>query len=189
MDRSEWETMGDRSSGSNKLDKLAGGLTHKYVINENAYIRSSLSATYSKDHSLVNLQTDDGTIVQVGDIQNSRWNFVFNSYLNKKFSSRHTNRTGITITELKYDLDYKVSPYFGLNQPMEQLSKGSGESTVLSAYSSSVINLSNNLTTSLGVTGQYFTLNKNWSIEPRVALKWEINPAHSLAVAYGFAQP
>lgn len=131
LDRSEWETMGDRSSGSNKLDKLAGGLTHKYVINENTYIRSSLSATYSKDHSLVNLQTDDGTIVQVGDIQNSRWNFVFNSYLNKKFSSRHTNRTGITITELKYDLDYKVSPYFGLNQPMEQLSKGSGESTVL----------------------------------------------------------
>ena len=37
----------------------------------------------------------------------------------------------------------------------------------------------------MGVTGQYFTLNKNWSIEPRVALKWEINPAHSLAVAYG----
>ena len=68
---------------------------------------------------------------------------------------------------------------------MEQLSRGSGESTVLSAYSSSVINLSNNLTTSLGVTGQYFTLNKNWSIEPRVALKWKINPAHSLAVAYG----
>lgn len=132
LDRSEWETMGDRSSGSNKLDKLAGGLTHKYVINENTYIRSSLSATYSKDHSLVNLQTDDGTIVQVGDIQNSRWDFVFNSYLNKKFSSRHTNRTGITITELKYDLDYKVSPYFGLNQPMEQL-KGSGESTVLSS--------------------------------------------------------
>lgn len=35
LDRSEWETMGDRSSGSNKLDKLAGGLTHKYVINAN----------------------------------------------------------------------------------------------------------------------------------------------------------
>ena len=68
---------------------------------------------------------------------------------------------------------------------MEQLSKGNGESTVLSAYSSSVINLSNSLTTSLGATGQYFTLNKNWSIEPRVALKWEIKPAHSLAVAYG----
>ena len=184
LERSEWETMGDRSSGYNKLDKLAGGLAHKYVLDENTYICSSLSATYSKDRSLADLHTDDA-IINVADIQNSRWNLVFNSYLNKKFSPRHTNRTGITITELKYDLDYKVSPYLGLNKPMEQISKGSGESTVLSAYSSSVINLSNNLTTSLGVTGQYFTLNKNWSIEPRVALKWKINPAHSLAAAYG----
>ena len=157
LERSEWETMGDRSSGYNKLDKLAGGLAHKYVLDENTYIRSSLSATYSKDRSLADLHTDDA-IINVADIQNSRWNLVFNSYLNKKFSPRHTNRTGITITELKYDLDYKVSPYLGLNKPMEQISKGSGESTVLSAYSSSVINLSNNLTTSLGVTGQYFTL-------------------------------
>ena len=108
MDRSEWETMGDRSSGYNKLDKLAGGLAHKYVLDENTYIRSSLSATYSKDRSLADLHTDDA-IINVADIQNSRWNLVFNSYLNKKFSPRHTNRTGITITELKYDLDYKVS--------------------------------------------------------------------------------
>lgn len=34
LERSEWETMGDRSSGYNKLDKLAGGLAHKYVLDE-----------------------------------------------------------------------------------------------------------------------------------------------------------
>ena len=68
---------------------------------------------------------------------------------------------------------------------MEQISKGDGESTVFSAYSSSVINLNNNWDTSLGVTAQYFTLNNNLSIEPRVALKWKINPKHSLALAYG----
>ena len=76
-----------------------------------------------------------------------------------KFSPRHINRTGVTITQLNYDLDYQVSRYFGLNRPMEQISKGNGKSTAISAYSSSVINLNNNLTTSLGVTAQYFTLN------------------------------
>ena len=184
-EREKWETQADRQSGETNLDKAAAGVTHKYLINTDTYIRSSLAATYSQDHTIANQQTEDDRIVPVGDIRNSKWDVVFNSYLNKKFSPRHTNRTGITITELKYDLDYKVSPYLGLNKPMEQISKGSGESTVFSAYSSSVINLSNNLTTSLGVTGQYFTLNKNWSIEPRVALKWKINPAHSLAAAYG----
>ena len=185
IDRDEWETQGDRQSGNTAFDKAAGGLTHKYLINADTYIRSSLAATYAKDHTEADQMTEDDKLVHVGDIRNSKWDIVFNSYLNKKFNSNHINRTGITITGLKYDLDYKISPNFGLDIPMEQISKGNGESCVLSAYSSSVINLSNHLTTSLGITAQYFTLNKNWTVEPRAALKWSFNPKHALALAYG----
>lgn len=185
-ERGKWETVGDRQSGENKLDKSAGGLTHRYAIGETAYIRSSLVATYSKDHVIVDQYIEDkDEIIPVGDIQNSKWDVVFNSYLNKRFSAKHTNRTGITLTGLKYDLDYKVSPNRGLDLPIEQVSKGSGESAVLSAYSSSVIDLSSRWTTSLGVNAQYFTLNKNWSVEPRAAIKWKLNPRHTLAMAYG----
>lgn len=185
LDRDEWETQSDRQSGNTTFDKAAGGITHKYLINADTYIRSSLAATYAKDHTEADQMTEDDKLVHVGDIRNSKWDIVFNSYLNKKFSSNHINRTGITITGLKYDLDYKISPNFGLDIPMEQISKGNGESCVLSAYSSSVINLSNHLTTSLGITAQYFTLNKNWTVEPRAALKWTFNPKHALALAYG----
>lgn len=185
LDRDEWETQSDRQSGNTTFDKAAGGITHKYLINADTYIRSSLAATYAKDHTEADQMTEDDKLVHVGDIRNSKWDIVFNSYLNKKFNSNHINRTGITITGLKYDLDYKISPNFGLDIPMEQISKGNGESCVLSAYSSSVINLSNHLTTSLGITAQYFTLNKNWTIEPRAALKWTFNPKHALALAYG----
>lgn len=183
-DSSEWETVFDRQSGDTRLDKAAGGLTHKYGINESTYIRSSLSATYSKDHTLADQQTDGG-LIRVGDVRNSKWDVVFNTYINKKFSPRHTNRTGVTVTGLSYNLDYKISPYFGLDIPMEQIAKGSGESVVLSAYTNSIINLTNRLSTSIGVTAQYFTLNKNWSVEPRVALKYQLSPKRSLAMAYG----
>ena len=185
LDRDEWETQSDRQSGNTTFDKAAGGITHKYLINADTYIRSSLAATYAKDHTEADQMTEDDKLVHVGDIRNSKWDIVFNSYLNKKFNSNHINRTGITITGLKYDLDYKISPNFGLDIPMEQISKGNGESCVLSTYSSSVINLSNHLTTSLGITAQYFTLNKNWTVEPRAALKWTFNPKHALALAYG----
>lgn len=185
IDRDEWETQGDRQSGNTAFDKAAGGLTHKYLINADTYIRSSLAATYSKDRTRADQITEDDKLVHVGDIRNSKWDIVFNSYLNKKFNSNHINRTGITVTGLQYDLDYKISPNFGLDIPMEQISKGNGGSCVLSAYSSSVINLSNHLTTSLGITAQYFTLNKNWTVEPRAALKWSFNPKHALALAYG----
>ena len=149
IDRDEWETQGDRQSGNTAFDKAAGGLTHKYLINADTYIRSSLAATYSKDRTRADQITEDDKLVHVGDIRNSKWDIVFNSYLNKKFNSNHINRTGITVTGLQYDLDYKISPNFGLDIPMEQISKGNGGSCVLSAYSSSVINLSNHLTTSL----------------------------------------
>ena len=185
IDRDEWETQGDRQSGNTAFDKAAGGLTHKYLINADTYIRSSLAATYSKDRTRADQITEDDKLVHVGDIRNSKWDIVFNSYLNKKFNSNHINRTGITVTGLQYDLDYKISPNFGLDIPMEQISKGNGGSCVLSAYSSSVINLSNHLTTSLGITAQYFTLNKNRTVEPRAALKWSFNPKHALALAYG----
>lgn len=185
-ERSEWETIGDRQSGENRLNKAAGGLTHQYPINETAYLRSFLVAAYSKDHLAMDQLTETSNmLIPVADIQNSKWDVVFNSYLNKRFSAKHTNRTGITVTGLKYDLDYKVSPCLGLDIPMERISKGSGESAVLSAYSSSVINLDKHWTTSIGVNAQYFTLNKNWSVEPRAAIKWRPNPRHSFALAYG----
>lgn len=184
-DSSEWETQADRQSAKNNMEKLVGGITHKYFLDDNTYLRSSLSAIYSKDHVLVDQHTPDSRLVHMGDIQNRNWNIVFNSFINKKFSSMHTNRTGITVTGLNYDLDYKVSPYFGLNKPMEQISKGNGESMVISAFSSSVIDINRNLSAGLGITTQYFALNDNWSVEPRIALKWRPVDKHSFSISYG----
>ncbi len=184
-DSSDWETLEDRQSGDNQMDKVVGGLNHKYMINESTYIRSSLTGTYSRDYVYVDQHSDRPVAIRVADIKNSKWNMVFNSYLNKKFSSRHINRTGITVTGLKYDLNYRVSPNFGLDVPMEQISKGDGQSMVVSAFSNSVIDLTKNLTASIGIATQYFKLNDNWSVEPRAALKWQFNPRHSIAAAYG----
>lgn len=184
-ERSNWETQVDRQSAKNNMEKLVGGITHKYFIDDNTYLRSSLSATYSKDHILADQETIDDKLVHVGDIQNKKWDIIFNSYINKKFSSTHTNRSGITITGLNYDLDYKASPNFGLDKPMEQISKGNGKSMVVSAFSSSAVNINRYITAALGLTTQYFALNNNWSVEPRIALKWKPADKHSLSIAYG----
>ena len=41
------------------------------------------------------------------------------------------------------------------------------------------------LSANIGVTSQYFLLNKEWTIEPRLSLKMQIAPKHSVAFAYG----
>lgn len=47
---------------------------------------------------------------------------------------------------------------------------------VLSAYSNSIFKLTDELTASAGVNAQFFTLNSNWTIEPRLTLKWNFSP-------------
>jgi len=68
---------------------------------------------------------------------------------------------------------------------MERIAKGNGNSTALSVYSTSVIDLSNYLTTSIGINANYFALNSNLMPEPRASLKWKFKPQHALTASYG----
>ncbi|MCC8154256.1 MAG: carboxypeptidase-like regulatory domain-containing protein [Tannerellaceae bacterium] len=157
-EEADWETLVDRQTTDIKQEKLSGGITHHYYITPNTYIRSSLSAIYSKDRIVQDqLTLQNQQIIYVADLQNYKWDFVAGSYLHKKFSSRHINRTGITFSNLNYDLDYKVSPYMGLDIPMQLIAQGKGANSVVSAFSSSVININEFLKASLGITGQYLT--------------------------------
>lgn len=184
-DKENWETQADRQALKNDLEKFSVGLTHKHFFNSTTYLRSSFATSYSQDKMYGDQYLDDLSFVPVCDIRNRKWDIVFNSYLNKKFSARHTNRTGFTLTRLQYDLDYKISPDFGLNRPMERIAQGEGNSFVFSAFTTSVLKLTPALTANIGLTTQYFALNKNWTLEPRLSLKWKVAPRHALAAAYG----
>ena len=60
-----------------------------------------------------------------------------------------------------------------------------GNSNVFQLYSQSKIKLSSLLTLNAGIHSQYFILNKEISIEPRLALNYTLNEKSSLALAYG----
>lgn len=184
---SKWETYDDRQKSEITMTKGAGGLTHRYNTSEDAYIKTSLAATYSDNRPKIEqLATRNSShYITVVDMESKNLDLVLNSYFNKKYSARHTNRTGITVTGLFYDLDFNLSPNFGQNKPMEKIVKGDGNAVVLSAYSNSIFNITSKLTANVGVNTQFFTLNSNWSIEPRLALKWDFTATQSLSIAYG----
>ena len=184
---SEWETFADRQKSKTTMAKGAGGITHRYNLDADAYFKTSLAATYSDNRPKVEqlLSQNSSYYLPVVDMKSTNLDIVLNSYFNKKYSSRHTNRSGITITGLLYDLDFNLSPNFGQNKPMQRIVKGNGEAMVLSAYSNSIFKLTDKLTANVGINAQLFTLNSNWTIEPRLALKWNFNPKQSISLAYG----
>lgn len=183
-DESEWESNADRMDVKTELAKWAGGLNHKVFLGKGTWLKTSLAATFTQTEQYVKM-LEDRIYKPSVDITNGDWNLVFNSHINKKFGKRHTNRTGITVTGLLYDLDYRLSDTLVPVSPIEQIVKGDGSSVMISAYSNSVIRISERLTANVGLTAQFFTLNNNWSVEPRVGLKYEVAPGHTLSTAYG----
>lgn len=184
-DKEDWESYADRQDVETTLEKASGGVTHKYNLNNDTHIKTVLAGTYSGILQDVGQVDSLDSYVQVVDITNKNWNIVLNSFINKKFSSRHLNRTGITATGMIYDLNYNVTPNYGLNMPMENIAQGSEANLQISAYSQSVFTISSKFSLSAGLNTQYFNLNKDWGLEPRLSMKWNFKPGQSFSAAYG----
>ncbi|MDR2951468.1 MAG: TonB-dependent receptor [Prevotella sp.] len=185
-DVSKWETVEDNSSAKFNQTMGAGGIGHKYFFNNSTYLKSALAVSYNKNDLSVDLLDKDMVPTRVNDMEGTNWNVSLSSYLNKKFSSKHTNRTGIKMTRLAYDMDYNISPsYPNAFLPMENFAKSDGSTYFASAFTNSTIRLNNELTTNVGLNAQYFHLNKKWNAEFRFGIKWQAQPKHSFALAYG----
>ncbi|GHT20372.1 prevent-host-death protein [Bacteroidia bacterium] len=167
----------------------AVGIENKIFINNRSYLKTTLAGTFALNHLWGQVSDADAAQnpIPLVEVKNNHANIVFNSFLNTKFSARHTNRTGITVTELLYDLNYQFTPDFPLyaGRPIAEIADGRGNSTLLSAFSQSSFSLNERLTVQAGATAQYFMLNGHFTIEPRASMKWKAATNHSLAVAYG----
>lgn len=185
-DQNKWESTADNGRGDYKQNMGAGGIGHKYFIDNNTYIKSALAGTFTRNRLLWDVFDTDLIPSRGNDMKGTNRNISLNSYINKKISTKYTNRTGINVSWMAYDLDYNVSPSFpNTFLPMENFAKSDGNTLLFSAFTNSTIRLSNDVTVNGGLYGQYFALNKHYSIEPRVGVKWMVKPAHTLGLAYG----
>lgn len=117
------------------------------------------------------------------DLESRHTNLILTSTFNRKFSNRFTNKAGFTYTAMFYDMNLAIAPYEA--QLLETVSKGDGNTSLISAYNSSSVGLSDRWTLNAGIYGQYLTLNNKWSVEPRAGLKWQATPKATFALAYG----
>lgn len=180
--QTEWEYMQDRESQDVKQYMGAVGGEHKIYVSENAFLKTTMAATVSGLDLHTERMNDNIQLLPQNIIKNTNWNFILSSSFNKKYSSKHTNKTGIKITGLMYDMLLKDADK---NPTMQTIADESGFSSLLAAYSSSSFSLSNSWTLNVGLTSQLFTLNNHYTIEPRAGLKWQFTSNHSLALAYG----
>lgn len=183
-DPSAWKYLDDGVLSAAKQKSGAGGISHRYLFgNQKTSLQTTFAVTHlgnSIDETFYDL---DERKSPKTDLVATTTNVVLTAALNNKFSARHTNKTGITLTNIHYDMNLDFTPVFG--GPLENLTRSEGNANLISAYSNSLINIHNDLVLTTGLNVQHLTLNGNTTIEPRAGLKWQATPHHSFAMAYG----
>lgn len=183
-DRDKWEYDQDMENQDVRQFMAAAGVGHKLNFGNSSFLKSTLAFTVSGlDMHTERMNSENNVLLNKDKIKNTYWNFVFASAFQKKYSSRHTNRTGIRLTGLKYDLD--VRDALNKDGNLQTLADETGFSALLSAYSTSTFRLSPKWTANIGLNAQVFTLNGNYSIEPRAGIKYQFRPNQSLSLGYG----
>ncbi|MFN3379003.1 MAG: TonB-dependent receptor [Runella zeae] len=159
------------------------GINHKIFLKNNAYLQTALSATANETDWQTEALNQSEQLVPFSNISNTNWEYALSTFLNKRFGNRHTNRTGIRVRFLNYDLLLNRAASVGEN-PTEVVN-ASGNSVLSSVFTNSSVVLTSRLRLNLGVTAQHFSLNNNYSIEPRMALAQNIGEKHTVGLAYG----
>ncbi|MDR2918423.1 MAG: carboxypeptidase-like regulatory domain-containing protein [Tannerella sp.] len=160
----------------------AGGISNKIFLDKNTYLKTSLGLTFSQN----NLRTDSmdylTEISPTLNLQNKSTSTILNLSVNRKFSSAHTNKTGMIWNTYFYDLNFRK--YLD-GEYLNEFIKEKGNTALFSAYSNSLVRIGNDIIINAGINLQAFTLNGNWTLEPRIGLKWNLISNQSLALAYG----
>ncbi len=201
--RSIWQTPGDRSYLGDiveDMDKESHlfntGINHMINLNKNSFIRTSLSFSSEgiDDHvfesSVVETTNDLGqtvsdTINKMLNYRNSLDKLIYRGSIkyDNKINSRNKIQFGITYSIF----DYK-------NQ-QSQLNKTLDGRTILVDFDETVNTIRNfvswkhrfneDITMITGLQQVNILLNNKHTLEPRIALNWDINSTNSIHMGYG----
>lgn len=159
------------------------GLNHFIRVNDKSYFKTIIGATYSgssydEDTSATGLNNAYRVIENTTD----QLRYIVNTSFNSKINSRLFLKFGAIEELINLKLFYRNRNF---TPDWLQIWDFNDNTSLLQAYGHMKYSFSDKVTLNLGVHSQYLTLNKSYSIEPRVGLKFQLNPKNQLSVGYG----
>jgi hypothetical protein len=182
-DTAKWTTLDARSKTdlNNKMGAVA--LIHLVFLSRNTYIRTSLSTTYNDIVVNDNLMVSADSMRPVDSVKHQNYRVTAAVMMNNKFGPRYTLRSGISYTQMYFNIGISaVNPFTGI---FGSVTKGDGNTGLVQAFTEAKTDLSNNFYLATGISFQYFTLNGRYAVEPRIAGFWQVTRRHALSFGYG----
>jgi hypothetical protein len=168
-------------NGRNKMGVL--GLSHTYQVNDDMFLKTSLAGTGSGNEYRYAVPDENEQFYDLENGSISKSSLIATTTFNYKLNARHKIETGLIFTNLSFNMrsdewDFERDAMF------TELSENGSSSTV-QAFASWKNRVTENITFISGLHYLHFTLNNNYSIEPRVAMKWQVNEKQAFNIGVG----
>lgn len=182
-DSTEWTQEFDRFSYDFSQNTAAAGISHRKIFGTSTFVNSTF--VVSANQFIMDLKRLDNQLVSTDNWygNNMEGKYTFKSLVNHKFGERHTNRTGMILNDLFYQLESRAALENSL--PVTTLSDESGHTKRMEAFTQSQIKLAQNTLLNIGLHATWFELNDELLAEPRLGISQNIGSAHKLSLGYG----
>ncbi len=157
------------------------GASHQYLINDKNVIKSVISFS----DKVIEFHDKETYKSYYEKYTGNYIDYMYNVSVNltSKINSKHTLKTGINYHRLTYN--YYSENYFSYRlQPDVYMDEADGTNQS-QAYASWKYRITEKITLINGIHFLNLDLNKHYSIEPRSAIKWQLNSSQSLSAAFG----
>jgi hypothetical protein len=160
------------------------GLSHTYVVNNTTYTKFTLAASYhdflTRIDSLSSLNRDPYPSYR-NNFKETKLSGIF--YVSKKINAHHNFKSGVIINRLGYNLIDSI--YNGAQNTFYTISSYKNHSWQYQPYISWQYRATDKWTINGGLHYLYYSFNQTQSLEPRLGIKFQLNPNHSLSFGYG----
>ncbi|MEK7255736.1 MAG: TonB-dependent receptor [Bacteroidota bacterium] len=181
---SEKDFYGELDQNSYVTSKIGiVGLNHRLLFDGNTYLRTTVAVSHAANTYREDRVEENGGITPKFDVDDNLNRFTASTFLNKKFSAKHTLRTGGSVEV--FSLDGSVLEREESNGEWRTLRDFTGSMALLQAYVQSQYRINERITLNSGLHGQWLSYNDSWAVEPRIAVNFHLSPSQTVNLGYG----
>lgn len=183
-DSTKWETDWDRYRNDWKLSSGAAGISHKLMLGRNTNISTTLVASHVSNVANIQRLNDHLTMQPDALLSDKSGRATAAIVLNHKFSPALSLRAGINYHRLFYNFNINSTID---NEPgtYRNITKTKGESGFQEYYIQARYDINEKLSINPGINASYFEVNNEFSVDPRLGLKYKLTNTHTLGLGYG----
>ena len=184
-DSTQWEFSDDRFGFNARQSVATIGLAHKLLLSNDSYLHTVVAGSIDNASDDEYFYDQRNNYQRVTDFIYSFDNNIYrlSTTYHKKINAMHSYQVGAIIGH--HAFEFAADEFDSHNNEYYTYLQNKGSSNQYQAFTQWKYRITENWTVTNGLHFNYFGLNDTYSIEPRLASKWNLSERQSIHLAMG----